>query len=549
MKFDFKYQYATDVPKGGNQYLIGGSLDADTIVDAKYIRSNIAPGNPYVEALPRFLTPEQLVVANNRAIPLPTDEQIAAMDKYDKEEAVEQLSDIRFPLSFHGDFEREFHNAIVTSYRRRKLIYDEGIDVHYVMGNQDQIMHHKMTARNMSDSIEGISMLGTAGCGKTSCVNMTLSHYPQVIMHHPSSDYHFPQIVYLVVVCPHESSFKNIYDAIAAQIDLALGNINPVYQAKMAKKKMIGDKVAYCAQLIDLFGIGMIIFDEIQQMSRHSTSSSSVTSLLTLENNTNVAMSVIGTDDAFYDLFSERHTARRFSTYINANGYCNDRELFDLFMANLFSYSWTDIPIDISQEALDASYEITGGRLGTMVKLAKYVQLDAINAGSGVQMINADFIRNTAKNRHVDVFKEARAKEKYKDAKTEKAIQANFPLLNSVEQNEKQDETKKRMSEASKDSRNIQLIEMKRNVVKKLSDKYTAAKVEKVFNDIVMLPENASITEDEAVTAVQQRLEHNDAKAAAKQEGKKRRPDSDAMQDEILATRDNIGSILGKADA
>lgn len=191
MKFDFKYQYATDVPKGGNQYLIGSSLDADTIVDAKYIRSNIAPGNPYVEALPRFLTPEQLVVANNRAIPLPTDEQIAAMDKYDKEEAVEQLSDIRFPLSFHGDFEREFHNAIVTSYRRRKLIYDEGIDVHYVMGNQDQIMHHKMTARNMSDSIEGISMLGTSGCGKTSCVNMTLSHYPQVIMHHPSTDYSF----------------------------------------------------------------------------------------------------------------------------------------------------------------------------------------------------------------------------------------------------------------------------------------------------------------------------------------------------------------------
>lgn len=51
----FTYPYVEDLRPGENQYDARYDLDQETIVDAIYIHSENAPGNPYIEALPEAL--------------------------------------------------------------------------------------------------------------------------------------------------------------------------------------------------------------------------------------------------------------------------------------------------------------------------------------------------------------------------------------------------------------------------------------------------------------------------------------------------------------
>jgi hypothetical protein len=54
-----KYSYEKDLNKGENQYLRYYDLTEEKIVDARYVRSITNEGNIFIEALPRYLTPEQ----------------------------------------------------------------------------------------------------------------------------------------------------------------------------------------------------------------------------------------------------------------------------------------------------------------------------------------------------------------------------------------------------------------------------------------------------------------------------------------------------------
>lgn len=116
----FTYPYVEDLRPGENQYDALYDLDQDTIVDAVYIHSENAPGNPYIEALPKPWSIKEIAQNYNQPIRVPTVEQLLEMDEYDRDDNIDiGLDEFRVNLPFHATVEKQFHRALVRSYAKR----------------------------------------------------------------------------------------------------------------------------------------------------------------------------------------------------------------------------------------------------------------------------------------------------------------------------------------------------------------------------------------------------------------------------------------------
>ena len=305
-----EYEYVSDLRPGESQYDGLYDLGMDSIVEARYVKSKIEPGNPFVEALPEAWTIETVTKNYNRAIDVPTPEELMEMDEYEREDNVDiLLDDFRLQLPFHAIVEKEFHRALIRSYHRRKTIEDRDIDVRLTVNNHKLTTHNQMIVRNMSEAVAGFTLLGNSGCGKSTGTNMMLSHYPQTIIHHKNTWRRSYQIVYLLVSCTQNSNTSQLYENIGEAIDRALGNFNPVYQQEF-RKGSLGDKYGLLKKLVKQFSIGCLILDEIELLDIRSTKPGSLEAFLTLANETGIALAIIGTMDAYNDLFLKARTAR-----------------------------------------------------------------------------------------------------------------------------------------------------------------------------------------------------------------------------------------------
>lgn len=162
-----------------------GKYDLETTraVDALYVPSRQYPGNPLIEALPSEMRADEITVFYNRRISVPTEKELREMDAYDKIEDIYMLEDLRLPLPFIQDLELSFHGSLCRSYSKRVFMQDENASIRQFIKNKETSVSRKLVIRNESDAPAGFALLGPSGCGKTTCLNMMLSHYPQVIYH------------------------------------------------------------------------------------------------------------------------------------------------------------------------------------------------------------------------------------------------------------------------------------------------------------------------------------------------------------------------------
>lgn len=516
----FEYDYVEGIPKNENQYAREFDLSETRSVDARYIHSYVAPGNPFIEALPRYLTAEYVILHYNRSILHLSSKELKNMDEYEKIESIGTLSDVRFPFAFHADVEREFHNALVESYRNRVPLKDESIDIPYTFGGIETVTHEKLVARELSSSVTGFSLIGVSGCGKSSCINVLTSNYPQVITHHPKDSVPIRQIVYLKVVCPQGSNFNVLYTEIGKQIDLALGNVIPVYEEMIAKKKNLGKKAQEVERLIELFHIGIIIFDEIQQVNVSAANENTIESLLTINNNTNVAIAVVGTEETYNKLFKAKRVVRRLGVFIPANKYCDNIKVFSKNIELLFGYSWVDLNISISKEIIECIYGITEGVIDQIIKLYKYIQIDLVKAENNAKKnnkpfeteVDADFIKHTASkhsigkmNKHISSFSNTDL--------------SNFDLIsyyntNTSEQIDLQRQAEKEMNEMIQDNKVEQIAKLKEKTTQivriKSKKKYSTSRIGTIFDNVIK--NNNELSDEKLADLIFDILERYDGK-------------------------------------
>ena len=474
----FTYEYTTGLKPGENQYDRFYDLDEENIVEARYVPSKTTPGNPYIEALPAPWSMQEIMQYYNHPIDVPTREEIIGMDEYEREDNIDILLDtFRVQLPFHLIIEKQFHRSLIRSYNNRKVVEDQTVNVKLNVEGKEIITHNKLDVKHMSEPVGGFTLLGSGGCGKSTGVNLMLSHYPQTIIHAKDTWHRTVQIVYLLVQCTANSNFSKLYENIGEAIDKALNNFNPVYKL-LFRKGGLGEKYSLLKDLVMKFHVGCIILDEIELMDVKSYKESSLQALLTLTNETGVAISVIGTLDAYKSLFLNSRTARRMGVSVIASRYCTSRERFERITSMLTLYQWGDTPDYYTKEMIDALFEASHGVISDLIEIYKLIQKDRVkripypgdteserkDKKSKTIDLTPDYIRKKASD-YYEILQQARFLETDPTADDGLKNMADvIQRLNTASEKSELAQLEKQYDEVMADSTYRQMVDLRENV-------------------------------------------------------------------------------------
>lgn len=505
-------------PNGENQY-DDYDFSESKIVEARYVPARVPMdvGNPYIEALPYPRSEEEIHDAYTKILPLYDYSKVKDMNKLDKMLQVSTLREVRFPLTFHKNLEFSFYNAVLTSYRARNQKEVKGKPIEYISDDKEYETNCVLYGDSGSSTNAGFSLIGYSGCGKSSAIQTLLSQYPQTIIHKTDKYKQYVQIVYLVVNCVPNSNFSALYEGIGDAIDKALGNTSPVYAAMIAKLPTLGKKSEKVKTLIEKFGIGIIIFDEIQLIDFDKTRDNSFESLMTLANRTKVAVAVVGTEDARDKMFKELRTARRIGTMINGDTYCENKKFFAYLVAQLFQYQWFDEPIELTDDLIDAFYSLSHGIVDQLVGLYSVAQFDYLERKKR-PTVDAKYIHEIAEKYYPGIQNVLADLESTEAARKLMSIRQDAEVrIASIVDNAKQEK------EAEDLLKNKDLITDKmlllKNVVANITalyDEFSLPEIEKAFNQVMKKIKNEPKTEREIGRMVIDKLNHKRTKSKSK---------------------------------
>lgn len=474
-------------------------------------------GNPFIEALPYpLLSVNQIMAAYNQPLLEYNGVEERKLSSELRMLHLTQLRQLRLPLPFQQELELQFYNALCLSYRARSRFYsDEAISCDTGEKKDLSPLHNRLQG-NLADAANaGIALLGYSGCGKSSTLKILLRKYPQVINHYFNGG-RMPQIVYLVVSCLPNSNFAALYAGIGQAIDSALG-LPYVFEKEIAKKRTLGDKLRKVSELVALFAIGMIIFDEIQLIDFSSTKENSFESLLVLTNETKVAIAAIGTEDAYSKMFTSLRTARRIGAVISGSVYCSNRKYCELLIRELFKYQWFDERIALTPEISDALYQNTCGIVDQLVGLYMHMQLAYLSV-SPRPTVNAKFIEEICNKYYPGVRS---LLNNITNPTTQKELQkvlldANSKFDLTLEASRQVVRANEIMALTASQQDQI----LKRNVIKNIRSAepgFSAETIASVFNKVAGAEDGGNLSEAKVTQAVLKILRsHNETKAKRK---------------------------------
>lgn len=532
-----KYNYC-DCEKFESQYE-DYDFDDSKVVYAKYVKALVDcdEGNPYIEALPYPRKEEDVRDAYTRNILTYDYDKVKDMNKLEKMLQVSRLRQLRFPLTFHKNLEFSFYNALITSYRARKLVSTNEKPVEFISNDVEDETSCILYGDSADSTNAGFSLIGYSGCGKSSAIHTLLSHYPQTIIHKIDKLNKYVQIVYLVVNCVPNSNFSALYAGIGEAIDKALGNTEPVYAKEITKTPTLGRKMEKVRELIEKFGIGIIIFDEIQLIDFDRTKESSFESLMTLSNRTKVAMAVVGTEDARDKMFRELRTTRRIGTMINGNMYCDNKKFFTFLVSQLFQYQWFDEPVEVTQDLVDALYEVSKGIVDQLIGIYSCMHFDYLERKKR-PVIDGKYVYEIAQRYYPGIQNVLADLESVEAARKLMSIRQDAEVrINTMIDNAKQEkEADELLAQQSTRAKKMLLLKNVVSNITALYDEYTLPDIEKAFNTVIKQNDGTFKSEREISRLVVCELEKKKKAKASRKKKKSMIPDIDTS-----TMRDFIG--------
>lgn len=388
---NFNYKY-TDVPEEFEPEDFYSQKYEDTDrknVEAIYTPpvSDLDKGNIFIEALPRMRSRERLELDLTKGIDSFNHQEIIRKSPEEQITLLMDLYRIRKPLPAQYSLEGLFSNTLLRVYRSRNYKLVDKSQSFKKEKEEDKISNLYAYGKVEEAPPAGFSLLGYAGCGKSSMLGAVLSHYPQVIWHEDEIST-FPQITYIMTNANSSSrnDFHAVLNDICRQVDICLGFDDGKYYNKAAKLKNYDQKIGFIKQLITRYAIGVIIIDEIQALDFRKNDRETYSKLLQISNETKVSFILSGTESAYEKMFTELHMHRRFPPMI-ASSYTGNIVFVNIFLRELFRYQWAKEELKIPplgkidplwEEIVTAFFECTAGIVALMVGLYEKLNFDYI---------------------------------------------------------------------------------------------------------------------------------------------------------------------------
>ncbi len=250
-----------------------------------------------------------------------------------------------------------------------------------------------------SSSACGFSLVGISGLGKTLSLQRILNMYPQVIAHSEYKNVALSayQVVYVKLECPFDGSVKGLLIEFFSTIDRLIGTN---YYQKMMKTRATTDMMlTVMNQIVRNCSVGLIIIDEIQNLSTAKSSGSEkmLNFFLNLINSVGVPVVLVGTPKAIRLITKDFRQVRR-GVGIGGDMVCDrmkkDKE-WELLVRTLWHYQWTKKETPLTEELVTLLYEETQGIPDLLNKLYAITQGYVIS--NGKEAITPNVIKKVAR--------------------------------------------------------------------------------------------------------------------------------------------------------
>ena len=282
--------------------------------------------NPDICSLPPLLAGADLMADNMHVMPNYNAEKAHCLPKSERLAALASFKDIvTVYMPWHADMERRFQECLISAYRKRAY------------GCLDENTEILSVARPISTSVQDISLIGTAGSGKSTAVRLMLDRYPRALQHDFTGK-RYVQIPILETTA-REGDTKSIFIDLAMMVDKILGV--SYYELQMRKMKTVTNMEAYLVSLIQIFHVGIIVIDEIQNVTNRKQAM--FDHILSVTQSSGVAVMIIGTEAAVADLNRNEWFSRRFSQlgHIASDFKAEDNSTMERIIQIIWNMQWT----------------------------------------------------------------------------------------------------------------------------------------------------------------------------------------------------------------
>lgn len=407
-------QYSS-VNENGTQY-DKRRFDKYEIVDAVYTESNLYPGNPLVCALPPAVSEEELSAAATTVMDF-NHKEIIEMSDHRQLEIIGQIKKAKkmnIYLPMYYDFSINVRECLLSSYGNRVFNLT---DPHLIeVCDPNEVFPRVRKDDDGTDG--GFNMYGASGSGKSTVRGPVMSFYPQGIRHPLTNGGHFIQITYIQVECP-DSNISELYERIGMEIDAVLQRSHMNSYRNMLKgtsKTTNSKRATILSELINAFGIGLIILDEAQNLKLNDKA---IIELLNVSNTTEVNFAFISTKFLFpeYEMTEDnRKILRRFGNEIVADEYCQNTDCFYAIIQEISKYQLFDpeihmiqilydkdgypyyVPVNKDVDVLNAIYNFSQGRIEAIVKL--WIEMNKIYVENGrTDSIDEKFVQRVIESK------------------------------------------------------------------------------------------------------------------------------------------------------
>jgi Cdc6-like AAA superfamily ATPase len=354
------------------------------MTDAVYIDQalDIYKGNPLIEALPPIAEDvQELVKLLKNYIDAPKDS--STMSDALRYHAIGQLSFVVQPRAVHIHLERMISVLLRKGYVARNPL-------------SPTMVRHLHNPTNVSDgfstSASTASVIGLSGMGKSTAIERVLSLYPQTISHtsYQGSMLTQTQVVWLKLDCPPDGSLKTLCSSFFRKLGEALGDasisaINPRIGTTQLVQKM--------AQLAKTYSIGLIVIDELQNLTRKSQPNRPVKKasnkvelinfFVNLVNDVGIPFLFVGTYSALQLISSDLKTARRVTglSHIEFSPFKKNDPEWHSLLKRLWKYQWCRETAPLTPEIEDTLFQLTQGVTAVLAVLLQAAQHHAISTG------------------------------------------------------------------------------------------------------------------------------------------------------------------------
>lgn len=329
-------------------------------------------GNPYLDAMPDMLSPEQFAQAVASYPPIPHD--LAQMSPEERRGLLPSLASIYVPMPYQYAIYDTLYRAIVTTYRTADVVEStRAINAYYCGHNTDY-----------ATQADSGSILGAPGCGKTATVRRCLSTMPQVIEHteYQGQPCYCKQVMWLHVECPSDCSIKTLGYNIMAALDKTIGS--QYLPAAQWLRSASASAIATQAKiLLANHHVGVLIIDEIQNAvltaRKNRQEKPMLRFLVELTNETMTSIYFIGTPIAEELFVSQEHLKRR-TRGIRLAPFKPDGAYLE-FVQKIWPYQYTVQMAELTTSISNKLYDCSGGIPAYVIKIFAEAQAQALLQG------------------------------------------------------------------------------------------------------------------------------------------------------------------------